>query len=274
MFQESFRQKLLVERMDQSPDKKGDKKPNQDMAALLQSLQEANDQELEDLLKDPVLDRPENAAVRQQAIQLLAERRGADHVDQLLNQKQVQAPEKTKEAPPPPPEVAAPQAAAPEVKEAPAPAPAPEVKKAPEPAPVPVEVPVKGQPVKGSTPAEQAREAFKKLDSPLAEIIPEDLQSFVIDPNGRFNLRLPENEVLHLKEMDLFLEKEISGNLAPDRAASLKGISASAQLDKQLVKFRVEELIVHGNELLLKTDHPVMRLLRLGLHEFLVVLHA
>jgi hypothetical protein len=120
--------------------------------------------------------------------------------------------------------------------------------------------------------AERAREAFARYQNPLAEIIPDEVEQFVIDPQGNFYMRLESPTLLHLKDFDLMMEQEISGNLQPDRVTQVAGLTAMSQMDQELVQFRLLEFAVLGQEITIMTDHPLARVVHLLYADFLVVL--
>lgn len=223
------RQAALKDRLEHILEGKDPDRPSEEINASVDALQEASDAELERLITDPALEKAENAAIREQVMALLSERKGADFVDELLQQAEVDQSSW-------------------------------------------LQMMSGGEgEVEGETPAKRARETFAKYMNPLAEIIPDDLSSFIIDPQGNFYMRMETPELVHLRDFDLLIGEEISGTLEPDRIRDVFGLTAMSQMDQELVQFQLLEFFVQGRDITIMTDHPLARVVHLLYDDFLVV---
>ncbi len=119
------------------------------------------------------------------------------------------------------------------------------------------------------TPADRARDKLRELHCPLAEIVPDHVMNFVIDPNGTFYMRLEQTEMVHLKDFDILLEEEISGIVEEDWAHHLHGVKGLAQMQDSMIEFEVRELRVDRTRVTITTDHPVARVVQVHMDQFL-----
>lgn len=119
------------------------------------------------------------------------------------------------------------------------------------------------------TQAERAREELRRVNNPLAEIIPDGVVTFIMDDNGTFYLRLEQEETAHMADFDLRLAEEVSGIAEMDYTYALHGVTALAQVNGKLLEIDFQEIRANGEDITITTNHPIAKIVHLRRDDFI-----
>jgi len=187
-------------------------------------------QELEAMLQDPELGHPANRAVRDEILRVLADRCGADFVNNLIKNVERQGGGWAFYA--------------------------------------------TSQEQAGSTQessAQRAKDAFKAFDLPLADLIPDKVESFIIDESGIFYLELTDTKFLHMQGYELVLDKFITGWMEPYKVTGLTGIHAIKDIYTETVELAFTSLEVVGQMAIITTDHPMASQIEMPIDDLITI---
>lgn len=121
------------------------------------------------------------------------------------------------------------------------------------------------------TPAERAREVLASYGNPLADAIPKDVKSFLVNADGAFYLELHEGRSIQMKDYDLVMDQVVTGQMESGVVNNLTGIKAVKEIYTEQVEIRFLGMEVSGNMIIITTDHPMAPKLQLGIDELIAL---
>ena len=122
------------------------------------------------------------------------------------------------------------------------------------------------------TAAERARAALSEAGCPLADLIPDEVRHFIIDPDGTFYLELEQPELYHMADFDMVLDQIITGVIEDDTMHSISGLYAQKDINDKTVSIQFLEMFFDGDQITIKTNHPMAQIVHMRREEFMVML--
>jgi hypothetical protein len=112
----------------------------------------------------------------------------------------------------------------------------------------------------GKTTAQLAKDWLRERENPLADVLPDTVETFIADPNGVFYIELSDQVIYHMLEFDLVLDQYIYGWMEePFICKALNGVWAHKEVYGDIVEINFTEIWCETGQCIIKTDHPLAR---------------